>query len=324
MKRKCFLVVLVSMAIGGVSMATTALAAIGLTNDVAVQAGGQARSYDLYVPPGMDGARPLVILLHGRGGDADAMLGANGKAAPYKPWLAIAKREGLILAIPDGTLAPDGHRGWNDCRSDAVNNPRVDDVTFTKAMIEDIARRHAIDRRRVYVTGTSNGGHMSLRLAAEMTEVLAAAAPVAAAMPRHTHCNSPSRPLSIAFMNGTADPLTPYQGGRVGRRGDKRGSVISTRDSVQWWLRHNGISSAPERFDYPDRMRDDSSTVHRELYSGGRDGAQVALFEVRGGGHAGPSTSERIGRFYRRIVGPQNGDIEMAEEIWAFFKDKRR
>jgi polyhydroxybutyrate depolymerase len=48
------------------------------------------------------------------------------------------------------------------------------------------------------------------------------------------------------------------------------------------------------------------------------------LYEVRGGGHTEPSLTEHNRRLYKRIVGPQNRDIEMAEEVWSFFKNRRR
>lgn len=318
------LLVVAFVMFGGAPVAAAAEAA--LTKGIPLRVGDVTRTYDLYADTKHAAvARPLVILLHGHGGSADAMMGGNGKKAPFKSWLAIAKRESLVVAVPDGTIGPDGERGWNDCRGDAPGNPRVDDVGFINAMIEHIARTHAIDRTRVYVTGISNGGHMTLRLAAEMTDAFAAAGVVAASMPRRSHCGTPSRALSIAFMNGTADPLSPYAGGSVGWGGGaQRGTVMSTHESVQWWVRHNATASPPARYDYPDRLRGDGSTVHRTVYAGGKDGTAVALFEVRGGGHAAPSAGERHARPYQRIVGPQNGDIEMAEQIWAFFKDKRR
>ena len=316
---------LVALLIFGSAAAATAADA-ALTKGIALRVGDITRAYDLHVPTTRAAvARPLVILLHGHGGSADAMLGGNRKKAPFKPWRAIANREGLVVAVPDGTIGPDGERGWNDCRSDAPGNPRVDDVAFIKAMIDHIAHTHTIDRARVYVAGISNGGHMTLRLAAEMTDAFAAAGVVAASMPRRSHCRAPSRALAIAFMNGTADPLSPYGGGSVGWGGGaQRGTVMSTEESVRWWVQHNAADSRPTRHDYPDRLRGDGSTVHRTVYAGDKDGAEVALFEVRGGGHAAPSVSERYARPYRRIVGPQNGDIESAEEMWAFFKDKRR
>lgn len=314
---------LILLILGGVPVAAAADAA--LTTGILLHMSDATRTYDLYAEATHAAvARPLVILLHGHGGSADAMMG-NGKKSPFKSWLAIAKRERLIVAIPNGAVGPKGRRGWNDCRSDALDNPRVDDVGFIKGMIERIARQHAIDRTRVYVAGISNGGHMTLRLVAEMTDAFAAAGVVAASMPRRSHCGTASRALSIAFMNGTADPLSPYGGGSVGWGGGaQRGTVMSTEESVRWWVQHNAAGSRPTRYDYPDRLRSDGSTVHRAVYSGGKEGAQVALFEVRGGGHVAPSISERQARAYQRTVGPQNGDIEMAEEIWSFFKDKRR
>ena len=63
----------------------------------------------------------------------------------------------------------------------------------------------------------------------------------------------------------------------------------------------------------------DGGTIHIERYSGGKAGSEVVLYEVRGGGHTEPSRSERYGFLYRLVVGRQNGDMEMADEVWKFF-----
>jgi len=43
-------------------------------------------------------------------------------------------------------------------------------------------------------------------------------------------------------------------------------------------------------------------------------------YEVVNGGHTEPSIQERYSNLYKLIVGNQNGDIEMAQEIWGFFR----
>ena len=55
------------------------------------------------------GKRPLVILLHGHGGNAAQLLGQRFGAAPLAQWLTIAERENLLLAAPDGIKGADGH-----------------------------------------------------------------------------------------------------------------------------------------------------------------------------------------------------------------------
>jgi len=297
-----------------------------LLKDNRLQLDGLNRTYDLYLPPATASTpHPLVLLLHGHLGDADVMTGENGKKAPYKIWLDIADRENLVIAIPDGTIGPDGHTGWNDCRKDATTNPTVDDIGFIRQLLDKIQSTYNIDKNRIYVSGTSNGGNMTLRVALELSDRIAAAAPVVSAMPKANACKLPEHPVSILFMNGTADPLVPYTGGRVGKSDkDGRGIMLSTRESVNWWIRHDGTKTVPVSYDFPDLMRRDRSTVHREIYSGGRDGTEVVLYEVRGGGHTEPSIRERYSRMYKWIVGKQNGDIEMADEIWSFFKTKHK
>jgi len=295
----------------------------GLVKDQTLQVGELTRTYDLYIPERRgDDPLPLVVLLHGHMGDADLMLGKNRKAAPYKRWLDIAAREGLIVAVPNGAVGSDGYRGWNDCRADAQTNPKTDDVAFIDRLIEAVAVRAAVDRRRVYVHGTSNGGNMVYRLAQELPDHFAAFAAVVAAMPARNACREPTRPVSLLIMNGTDDPILPYRGGPVGRRArdkEARGTVLSTADSVKYWLARDGITTDPAVTDVPDTDPHDGSTVHIERYTGGKSGSEVVLYEIRGGGHTEPSRSERFGLLYRLIVGKQNGDMEMVDEVWKFF-----
>jgi polyhydroxybutyrate depolymerase len=308
--------------------AIAAEAPAGLLRDQTMVVDDLTRTYDLYIPRDLGSApRPVVLLLHGHSGDADVMTGQNRKKAPYKIWLEIAEREKLILIIPDGERGSDGHRGWNDCRRDAATNPTTDDMAFLGKLLDSVAAKYPVDARRLYATGTSNGGNMVFRLALETPDRFAAVAPVVASMPKHSECETKPNPVSILIMNGTQDPLLPYAGGPVGKRESdhaKRGEVLSTRESVAYWVRHNGADPKVATRTLPDRDTEDGSTVHVEHYRGGRNGTEVALYEVRGGGHTEPSVREQYRWLYRRIVGPQNHDIEMAEEVWAFFRDKHR
>src|SRR5689334_17795447 len=80
---------------------------------------GIARRYWLYEPA--TPARGVVLLLHGHGGNGGLLLGRRARAAPYRAWLAIADREGLVLIAPDGARGGDGFAGWNDCRRARTN-----------------------------------------------------------------------------------------------------------------------------------------------------------------------------------------------------------
>jgi polyhydroxybutyrate depolymerase len=117
-------------------------------------------------------------------------------------------------------------------------------------------------------------------------------------------------------MNGTDDPILPYDGGQIGVA---RGIVMSTNDSVAYWVERNGANPTATRTDLPDADTGDMSTIVRYTYDAGPGGAVVEHYEMVGAGHTEPSSAERYGRIYKAVVGEQNGDIEMAEEIWKFF-----
>ncbi|MYM92181.1 prolyl oligopeptidase family serine peptidase, partial [Rugamonas sp. FT82W] len=143
-----------------------------------------ARSYLLATPDQpLAGARPLLILLHGRGGSAAQVLGRGRLPSPLSLWLEIADRERWIVVAPNGVNGSDGKSGWNDCRADAPGNPRVDDIGFIKAIIDAAVARGEADPARIYVMGMSNGGIMALRAASELGERLAAVAAVSAGAP---------------------------------------------------------------------------------------------------------------------------------------------
>jgi len=208
------------------------------------------RTYDVYLPQNKSTTlSPLVLLLHGHGGSADYMSGHSGKITPYTKWQDIADREGWVLVIPDGEMGSDNFRGWNDCRKNAKTNPETDDVKFLNALVDKVVAQYSLNPKRIYAHGTSNGGNMVFRLALESSNKFRAVASIVAAMPEISECSKPTDPISVLLMNGTKDPLIPYQGGKVGFKRDtehQRGSVISTPASINYWVKHNKVFSKRE------------------------------------------------------------------------------
>ncbi|MBX2862396.1 MAG: hypothetical protein KTR27_02490 [Leptolyngbyaceae cyanobacterium MAG.088] len=280
---------------------------------------GQSRSYRIYGPELLpETPCAAVLLLHGNGGSADQLIGVTGQQAPHQLWMPIADREHLILIIPDGLVGPNGKPGWNDARNIA-SNPDSDDVAFLNNLVETVAESYPIDFQRVYATGMSNGGHMALRLAAEVPEKFAAVAAVAAANPDPIFVDQPQYSISVLLMNGTDDQILPYEGGEMSR---DRGKVQSTDDSIQYWVTHNNCEKIPRFSRYTNQSRTDGCTASRTTYSNLTTNVEVSLVRIRGGGHTEPSISQPYSRLFLAIVGAQNQDIEMADEVWKFFQDK--
>lgn len=270
---------------------------------------GIPRTYCLHLPQAYAELQsvPLVIALHGGGGDGP-------KTARLTGFNALADREGFIVVYPEGI-----NHHWNDGR---LPDRIADDVGFISALLDKLQAEYRIDPTRVYVTGPSNGAMMTYRLAYEMTGRIAAAAPVIGSIPLglKDRCR-PSGPMPMLIINGDADPLVPYGGGevRVGRQ--RLGRLISTDDTIQFWVAQNGCTATPSVADLPDKDTSDGATVTRSMYTSPASDKEVILYRVRGGGHTWPGGPQYLPKW---IVGTVCRDFNASEIIWEFFQRHHR
>ncbi|MFN7021931.1 MAG: alpha/beta hydrolase family esterase, partial [Phycisphaerales bacterium] len=254
--------------------------------------------------------KPVVVVLHG-GGGADA-----GEMARRTGVQAIADREDFLVVYPYGV---DGQ--WNDGRGKTFrgigNNTDVDDVAFISAVIDELIKTGTADPRRIYVVGLSNGGMMAYRLGIALGDRLAAVAAIIANLPANLAGQTPVRPLPVLIMNGTADPMMPWDGGSVRVLGREYGQVLSTAETVRYWTNAAGLTRQPETRNLEDRSTADRPTVEVEVYRDSQGSTEVVLYRVVGGGHNLPG-----GRTPDRpwLLGPRNMDVNAMEEVWAFFR----
>ena len=278
-------------------------------------AGGLERTFRLYIPPSHDRSRPapLIIALHGGGGTGAAMerLTVGGLNR-------LAARDGFVVVYPNGV-----DRHWNDGRGISdyrAHREDIDDVGFIAALIDHLVQTQGIDRSRVYATGISNGGLFSQRLARELAQRITAIGVVAISMSdKIALMRAPARPVSVLLMPGTEDPLVPWAGGDIGFPGATRkvGKVLSVAESVAAWVALNRCTPPPSASWEPDRDPNDGTRVRREAYGPCRDGTEVVLLAVEGGGHTWPGGWQY---FPERVIGRTSRDIDANEVIWSFFK----
>lgn len=278
------------------------------TGEKTIRHRGLNRTYRLHIPLSHDRNNPvpLVIALHGGGGT-----GYNMEKLSRRGFNTLADREGFVVVYPDGI-----EKSWNDGRI----GKEIDDVGFISTLIDRLIKEYNIDPKRIYVTGMSNGAIMSYRLACELTEKIAAIAPVAGNMPQNIYPScSPSMPISVLAINNANDPLVPFAGGNItGPFGFKKlGKVLSTYDTIGFWVNNNNCSASPVITQEPDTDPKDGTRVRKEVYGNGKNRTDVILYVIEGGGHTWPGGYQYLSE---RLIGKTSKDINANEIIWDFFK----
>jgi polyhydroxybutyrate depolymerase len=278
-----------------------------------IEVGSVTRTFTAQLPESKP--VPLVIVLHG-----NTQTGAD--MVERTAWPQVAKREGFGVVFPDGL-----NRAWADLRPGSKRAGRAppdgtDDAAFIVRLAEEFIADGVADPKRIYVTGVSNGGAMTMTMICERADLFTAAASVIMNLTDESAaaCH-PSRPVPLLIMNGTADPLIPYQGGRGTSRFAADG-FWSTDKTFEFWRHANGCETTDAgAVDLEDRDKTDETTVTR-IASNCPPGRDVVLYRVNSGGHRMPGDfpDARFARMVNLLLGPQNHDIDAAETIWAFFK----
>ena len=271
---------------------------------------GHERTFHLFVPPVPNGHAPLLIALHGGGG---AGLWFE-KLTTREKFDELAERDQWIVAYPDGLY----HR-WNDGRNDATSRSsaeRVNDVLFISILLDHLEESYGIDRTRVFATGMSNGGMMTERLGCELSDRIAAIAPVAGSLPQNLAHTIPLRPIPVLMIHGTEDPIVPWIGGEVQAFGEERGRVLSVPDTMQFWARHDGCTDMLPTAYLPGEDGTGTSRTWKEECTNRENGLKVILYGIDGGGHVWPGggTPSRHAAM-RTTIG-----IDACTLVWEFFR----
>ena len=278
---------------------------------IVISSGGYAREAVLHVPKGYDPAAPppLVVGLHGAGGNGEQFMRSGG-------WAEMSDREGFLFVAPDGLPARPGEAAnfltnphvWNSGQLRAGSpRTRIDDVAFVAALLDDLKARVPYDPRRVYVTGHSNGGGMSFRLAEKLADRIAAIATVAGlvadAKPR------PARPVPTLFILGTKDPLTPLAGGESHLPWGSR-TTRPVAEYLATWAKAIGCAETPVDVS-------DADGVKTVEYRPKGAGPRLKVLYLEGHGHSWPGSREPA--VVQRAMGPVTAAIDATETIWAWF-----
>ena len=284
----------------------------GAVTKGSIETGGLKRTYRTYLPRGLAKGAPLVLVMHGSGEN-----GAQIRIGTGYGFERLADEHGFAVLYPDAYTFD-----WNDCSKVgdfSVDGTNVDDVGFLVAAVDKLIAKVGVDPARVFATGVSAGGSMSMRLALEAPSRFRAVAAVAANVPtpENFKCEPVGRGTSILIMNGTKDPLVPFAGGEINLLGwfYKGGNVRSSRESGQFFADRNQIAGTPTttRTEVADGVG-----VEQTLW---RDDSrlEVELVAIQGGGHGLPQPWWRR----PRLLGPSPMAPNGPALIWAFFDRQR-
>ncbi|MBW2256514.1 MAG: hypothetical protein JRI25_18225, partial [Deltaproteobacteria bacterium] len=296
--------------------------------------GWERREYDLVLPADYDGttAIPVVLALHGGGGNKEGaarVTCASGEPDDTSCLHQHAQANGYAVVFPDGTSgrlirrvrtwnAGGGVDEWR-CTSGRACEEDVDDIAYFEALLDDLEERVAVDVDRVYATGLSNGAAMSHRLACELSERIAAVAPVGGAMQLTVAAPcAPSRPVAVLQVHGTEDPCWTYQGGPSECPiGQLDLSLVGVERTLTEWAELLGCDPGPVEGDLPDPEEDGTRTT-RMRWNG--CSAEFEHLKIGGGGHAWP---DGYAYLKERTIGvvPRDWGNEV---IWAFLGQQRR
>ncbi|WP_205513543.1 extracellular catalytic domain type 1 short-chain-length polyhydroxyalkanoate depolymerase [Longitalea arenae] len=264
---------------------------------------GLHRSYIVNLPPAYYSdtirAYPMVIALHGTGGSASQF------ERDYE-FSEKADASGFVAVYPNG-VASNGvlHlRSWNagSCCDFAMKNG-IDDVSFISQLIDKMTRTYLIDPKRVYVTGMSNGGMMTYRLAAELSNKIAAIAPVSASMVYTAPAHQPG-PMPILHLHSALDRIVPYYGGS-----NALGYYFPPIDSVLngWAIRNNCLPNA--------RVVVDNAQYKQLEWTNAQGNVLISHYVTQDGGHAWPG-----GKQVRSRADIPSQVINANDLIWSFFQ----
>ena len=281
--------------------------ASGIADATFAVAGWPDREVDLVLPASHVCGEPIavVVALHGGGGNKEGMRKLaclDGDLASPECLHRVAAAAGMAVVFPNGTnalggklLNPNGVRTWNAgggqngfiCVSGGACTAGIDDVAYVRALLADLAKRIAVDPKRVFVTGLSNGAAMSHRLACQAADAFAAIAPVAGENQFALAGCAPSQPVAVLDIHGTLDACWPYAGGAGGCL--QSGLYVSVASTLAGWAARNGCGPTPTATALaPIAGVNDGTSVVRHAYPGCVAGGSLEHLEVVGNGHFWP------------------------------------
>ena len=252
---------------------------------------GITRSYVVYEPNNLDpnSDYPLVVALHGAGSEGIAMIGTAFLGQK-------ATKEKFIVAAPDSLLYPMAWWNAGDGYEEITNG--TDDLGFISELIDKMIADYNIDPTRVYLMAHSNGSMMAYRVAAELSEKIAAMAVNSGQMVYDFDKCNPEFSVPIMHFHGLEDPICPFEGGA-----NEQIVLPPVEDVIEFWRQLNDCYSNPYTIL-------DSNGIFGRKWDSFDGNGDVIFYTIEGWGHPWPRKDEP--------------GIDTTDIMWDFLKQYRR
>ena len=284
--------------------AVTTTAAVTTTTAVATSPSVDDRPFDVFVPASYDPATavPLVILLH-------SYTGAGQLEEHYFNLVPQAEARGFLYVHPDASMDQHGSRGWN-ATDVCCNDGDVDDTAYLNFIIDEVSAEYSINPMRIYLVGHSNGGFMSYRMACDHADRIAAIVSFAGATFSDDSKCSPTEPVNVLEIHGTADETIKFAGGPRGL-----GRYPGAEATVATWSTYNGCSTSTSSLGALDlNVEIAGDETIRQGFRGCPVGGAVELWAMRDGTHTPPLTSNFAAEIIEWLYAHRN-TLDIAEEF---------
>lgn len=249
--------------------------------EFSINVNGDERTYIVHLPSeySEDDAFPVVLNFHGLGG-------SSTQQQLYTNMDQVADNEGFIVVYPQGMPDEEGQNTWNVYQD--AEGP--DDLAFINELLDQLISEYTVNEQRIYSTGFSMGGFMSYFLACNLSDRIAAIAPVAGVV--MTQNCSPSERIPVFHIHGTEDEVVEYES-----------SFLGAPQSVDHFTNHNQCTGTRDSTRLPG---DGDASMDLFQHTSCDENTEVWLLRINGGGHAWPGTGSTV-------------DYDTDQEIWDFF-----
>ena len=236
------------------------------------------RNYKILKPKNYDPKKkyPLILSLHGFGSSGSGHAG-------YFPLADLAEKHGFLYCFPSGL-----DRSWNATNVCCDFTNKNDDSKYLRGLILWALKEYSIDKKRVYVTGLSNGGFMSYRMAQDHADLITAIVSFAGVGFKKWP-KQPKNPVSVLHIHGTKDSVIKWKGGWIVGR-----AYPSAKENFENWRKFNKcdkkVDADKVKIDLAKNVPGKETTVARFT---NKDGSVATeLWQVTGGGHVTPPAKE--------------------------------